>query len=447
MKNVLARNLTHLLEANREEELGRLLASLHPADVAEVIEPLEPEAMVRLFSLLSPETASEVLLELPEYSRERLLSALPVDRLSEMVAEMDSDDAADIVADLPVEHQAAVLESIEPEDSAEVRQLLLYEEDTGGGLMQLELISAREDETVDTVVDRIRRRQDEVEDINYVFVVDSRQRLLGQVSLRRLLLADPLQAMSEIMAPSDLVINVQEDQERVAQKFQKYDVRAAPVVDDQMKLLGRITVDDVFDVAYEEMDEDFLRMGGTSEEEIYEAKVLRISRLRLPWLLTNLTGGLVTGYLVWMFKVALQDVLALVTFIPAIMALGGSVGIQSSTIVVRGLALGRIGPGQIRSALFKEFRVALVLGAVCGLGGAVVAQLWHGHPMLGVVVGLSMMSAITMSSLLGSVSPALFRRLNIDPALASGPFVTMCNDIIGILLYMGIATAFLKILV
>jgi len=447
MKNILTRNLKALIEAEREDELQHLLAGLHPADVAEVLEAQDPELQARVFSLLPPEKASEVLLELSEFSRDQLVRTLPVERLAEIVGHMDSDDATDIVAELPAEHQLVVLDSIEPDDSAEVRRLLLYDEETAGGIMQLELISGREEETVAEVIERIRIKGDEVEDLNYVFVVDDMNRLRGQVSLRRLLLASPERRLEEIMTPCEFVVGAHEDQEHVAQKFMKYDARSAPVVDEQGYLLGRITVDDVFDVVFEEVDEDFYRMAGTSEEELYSDKVFTISRLRLPWLLTNLTGGLVTGYLVWLFKVTLQDVIALVTFIPAIMALGGSVGIQSSTIVVRSMALGRVGSGQIFQVLFKEFRVALILGLVCGLGGALVARFWHGRASLGLIVGVSMMLAITLSALLGAVSPAVFRRLNIDPALASGPFVTMCNDIVGILLYMGIATAFLKLLV
>lgn len=447
MKDIIQRNLDSFLEGGRDEELGRLLVDLHPADVAEIIEYEDEDVKRRVFGLLAAEQAAEVLLELSDVAREQILEPIDVDRLSEMVAEMDSDDAADIVAELKAEDQAAVLEAIEPEDSAEVRRLLLYDEESAGGIMQLELISAREDETVAEIVERIREIGDEVEDLNYVFVVDTQNRLRGWVSLRQLLLARSDQHLGEMMVSCELVIPVDEDQEQVAQDFQKYDVRSAPVVDAQGRLLGRITVDDVFDVYSEEVDEDFYRMAGTSEEEVYSDRILRISRLRLPWLLVNLTGGLVTGYLVWLFKVALQDVLALVTFIPAIMALGGSVGMQSSTIIVRGMALGRIGTGQVASVLFKEFRVAMIMGVVCGLGGAIVARIWHGRSDLGLIVGLSMLAAITMSSMLGSVTPAAFRRLNIDPALASGPFVTMCNDVVGILLYMGIATVMLKLTV
>ena len=356
MKDILARNIDSFFESGREEELARLLADLHPADVADILEAQPDETLAAVFALLEPETASEVLLELEEFARDHVINTSSVDRLSQMVAEMDSDDAADIVADLPDHDAAAVLESIEPEDSAEVRQLLLYDEDTAGGIMQLELISASEDQTIADVVEMIRSRADEVEDLNYVFVVDRNRRLRGWVSLQSMLLGKPGDRLGDFMSPCELEVRVDADQEEVAQDFQKYDVRAAPVVDDQGRLLGRITVDDIMDVFSEETEEDFYRLAGTSEEEIYSDRVLKISRLRLPWLLANLSGGLVTGYLMWLFKVALQDVLALVTFIPAIMALGGSVGIQSSTIVVRNIALGRAGSDHIGQTIFKEFR-------------------------------------------------------------------------------------------
>lgn len=444
MKNIIARNISAFLDGSREEELGRLLIDLHPADIAEVLESLDQDYKIRIISLLDSERASEVLLEMPETSRSQVMDPMSVERLSEIVSEMDSDDAADIVADLSEDNAAAVLSNIEPEDSAEVRQLLLYDEDTAGGIMQLELISGLENQNVAEAVEKIRSLEEEVEDLSYVFVVDRAGILRGEVSLKTLLLAQKDVLLKDLMTPSELVVRVHEDQEEVAQDFQKYDVRSAPVVDEQGKLLGRILVDDVFDVIFEEVDEDFYRMAGTSEEEIYSDRVLTISRLRLPWLLVNLAGGLVTGYLVWMFKVALQDVLALVTFIPAIMALGGSVGIQSSTIVVRSIALGRISTGRVGQAIMKEFKVALIMGLVCGLGGAVVARLWHGRLVLGLIVGLSILLAIIFSSILGAVTPAAFKRFNIDPALASGPFVTMCNDMLGIILYMGIATVFLK---
>ncbi|MBW2091911.1 MAG: magnesium transporter [Deltaproteobacteria bacterium] len=439
-------DLIRLLEKGHEQEFAALLEGLHPADVAELLEFLADEDKVRFFSLLDPKLAAEVLATLPDYSQELLTSALPVDILSKAVDEMDSDDATDIVASLSDEDASSILATIDDQDSEEISHLLKYEEDTAGGLMQLEMVVALENDTVAEAIEKIRAKQHEVQDLNYVFVVTDGQKLSGQVDLQTLVLSDPQTRLKDLVSPIELVVNVDEDQEEVARKFMKYDARSAPVVNDAGKLLGRITIDDVIDVVQEEASEDFYRMGGTHEdEELYAGRVFKIARLRLPWLLVNLLGGLLSGYLIWLFKVTLKDVLVLVTFIPIIMALGGSVGIQSSTIIVRGLALGRFGPGQVFKILFRELRVVMILGFFCGIGVAFATQLWQGTAILGLIVGLSMLIAITLSGTLGSLTPLIFKRFNVDPALASGPFVTIMNDIVGLSVYMGIATFFIRL--
>ncbi|MBW2086443.1 MAG: magnesium transporter, partial [Deltaproteobacteria bacterium] len=433
-------------EKGREEEFARLIKGLHPADVAELMEFLEGHDKVRFYFLLDPKLAAEVLLSLPEHSREHLLSILPVKLLSRAVDEMDSDDGTDIVASLSDEDASSILATIDVEDSDEISRLLKYREDTAGGLMQLELVVAGENETVAEAIEHIRAKQHEVQDLNYVFVVDENHKLLGQVDLQTLVLSSPDTRLREVVSPVELIINVDEDQEEVARKFMKYDTRAAPVVSDKGILLGRITVDDVIDVVQEEASEDFYRVAGTHEdEELYQSHVFKIVKLRLPWLLVNLLGGFLSGNLIWLFKVTLKDVLVLVAFIPIITALGGSVGIQSSTIVIRGLALGRFGRGQVLRILARDLRVALALGLVCGSGAALAAGLWQSTAILGLVVGLSMFLAITLAGTLGSLTPLILKRLNIDPALASGPFTTAMNDITGLTIYMIIATAFLRI--
>lgn len=439
-------DLIRFLEKGREEEFAQLIKGLHPADVAELMEFLEGDDKVRFYSLLDPKLAAEVLLSFPEHSQEHLLSILPVKLLSRAVDEMDSDDGTDIVASLSDEDASSILATIDVEDSDEISHLLKYREDTAGGLMQLELVVAEENETVAEAIEHIRAKQHEVQYLNYVFVVDKNHKLLGQVDLQTLVLSSPDTRLREVVSPVELIVNVDEDQEEVARKFMKYDTRSAPVVSGEGILLGRITVDDVIDVVQEEASEDFYRMGGTHEDEgLYPEHVFKIVRLRLPWLLVNLLGGLLSGYLIWLFKVTLKDILVLVAFIPIIMALGGSVGIQSSTILVRGLALGQFGRGQMLKILIREFRVVLVLGLVCGVGVALATRLWDGTAILGLVVGLSMFLAMTLAGTLGALTPLLFKRFHVDPALASGPFVTVMNDIVGLSIYMAIATVFLRI--
>ena len=235
------------------------------------------------------------------------------------------------------------------------------------------------------------------------------------------------------------------DQEDVARLFQKYDILSAPVVEANGTLLGRITIDDIVDVIEEEVSEDLLRMGGTHEDElVYGDQIWKISRYRLPWLLTTLLGGLLTGYLLWLFKVALTDAIVLVTFVPVIMALGGSVAIQSTTITVRGMATGQIDLQRLGRTILKEIRVGLLMALACGLTLGLAAEIWHRNPALGLSVGLSLATVIVVSSIMGTLIPVVFQKLGIDPAVSSGPFVTIVNDISGLLIYLAISTGFLK---
>lgn len=435
-------------EEGRASKLRETLAGLHPADVARLLEFLHDEDKQLAFKQLDNTLACTVLVELSEHSREEVLEALPPERVAAIVDELDSDDATDIVATLPEHLARFVLRKIDAQDSKEVRTLLKYPEDTAGGIMQLEMVWARDTDTIATVIEKVRSKKQEVEKLNNVFVVDSRHKLLGFIPLLHLLLLPPSQKLSATMESCPVIVKVTEDQEEVANKFMRYDVYSAPVVDDDDHLLGRITADDIFDVVYEETSEDFLRMAGTRQEEIiYGSKILKISRLRLPWLVTNLFGGLITGYLMWMFKLTIKDFVALITFIPVITAMGGNVGIQSSTIMVRGFAVGRITFSDLGRILFKEVRVALIMGLVCGSVVGIVAIVWHGKPILGLIVGVAMSLAILVASLMGTLSPVFFKKINIDPALASGPFVTTANDIVGILIYLSIASLSLKYLI
>jgi magnesium transporter len=234
----------------------------------------------------------------------------------------------------------------------------------------------------------------------------------------------------------------------VARIFQKYDLLSAPVVEGDGTLVGRITIDDIMDIIEEEVSEDIFRMAGTHEDElVYGDKIWKISRLRLPWLITNLFGGLLTGYLLWIFKVALHDAIVLVTFVPVITGMGGNVGIQSSSITVRGLATGDVDLQRLGRTIFKEVRVGLLMALACGFTLGAVAEIWHHNPALGFAVGSAMAAAIVVASLMGTLVPIIFKRLGVDPAVASGPFVTTANDITGILIYLSISTVFLKYII
>ncbi len=440
--------LAGLCDEGALERIARELEPMHPAEVAHVMDHLSAENKRTVFAALDAAAASEVIVELSDYSREQILDNIQTQRVADIVDDLPSDEATDIIADLPDEQAAEVLERIDAEDSQEVRTLLQYEEDSAGGIMQLELVSVRSQQSVTEVIEAIRARRDEVENLVNVYVVDRFEQLKGILPLNKLILAQPDELVENIMEPCPLVISADEDQEAVAQKFRRYDMMSAPVVDDQNRLLGRITIDDVVDVLSEEADEDFMRLAGSSEVEIiYSEQIFRISRLRLPWLLSNLLGGLVSGWLLWLFRVTLTDAIFLISFVPVIMAMGGNVGVQSTTIMVRGIAVGWVAPGTMARVLLREFKVALLMGAACGLVAGGAGFFWHGNWALGLVVGLSMMGAMTVAATLGTLAPAFFQSIKVDPAVSSGPFVTTANDILAILIYFAFATAFYRYLV
>ncbi|MDR2140970.1 MAG: magnesium transporter [Deltaproteobacteria bacterium] len=435
-------NIQPLLEEGRENELASLLDTLHPADVAEALSPLDMEDTIKVVSLLDVAQAAEVLVELSESSRDQVTLGLPRDKLTQMVAEMDSDDAADIVGDLNEDAAEEVLKAIGDEESEDVRRLLMYDEETAGGLMQLELVAASGSDTVAKVINDIRAVSEDLGDLGCVYVVDQARALQGEISLKDLLLAYPGQTLGQLIqkAPG-LVVRVDEDQKAVAQKFRKYDVRSAPVVDSQNRLLGRITVDDIIDVVDEETDKDFYRLAGSSEEEVYTSGAWRRAGLRLPWLLFNLGGGLLTSLIIDYFESSFQKTMALVAFVPMVMSLSGAVGSQSATITVRGLATGRIASGLIFRSLGMEQKVATIMALVFGLAVTLIAGTLHEAPRLGLAVGLSIGAAVLVSAFLGAVTPLFFRAVSVDPALASGPVVTSANDVASLLIYAAIGSS------
>lgn len=447
-RSELISRLKLFVNRNKLDDALQILADLHPADIADLLEALQESEKIDIFKRLNTVTASEVMAHLSEFSRDQILPDLSPRRLGEIVDELDSDDAADLLTGVPEEVVEKVLARIEAEDSEHLRRLLVHGEETAGGIMQAELLAVPQEATVAEAIDRVRLLGDNLDYLTNVFVIDAQSRVLGQLSLKRLILANPGDKVSQVMETNFKTIPVNMDQEDVARIFQKYDLLSAPVVEADGTLVGRITIDDIMDIIEEEVSEDILRMAGTHEDELaYGDKIWKISRLRLPWIITNLFGGLLTGYLLWMFKVALHDAIVLVTFVPVITGMGGNVGIQSSTITVRGLATGGVDLHRLGRTIFKEVRVGLLMALACGFTLGAVAEIWHHNPALGFAVGSAMAAAIVVASLMGTLVPIIFKRLGVDPAVASGPFVTTANDITGILIYLSISTLFLKYIV
>ncbi|OQX95224.1 magnesium transporter [candidate division KSB1 bacterium 4572_119] len=440
----IVENLKYLIDANRKVIIRNIIIDLHPADLAEILHYLNEENSNYIFSLLNAEVASDVIAEMDDISRDKILDDLDEQRISEIVDEMDSDDATDLVSDLPDDMVQKVLDSIDKEDSEEVIELLTHDEDTAGGIMAKEYVAVNKNLTVQQVIDEIRTKSEEVDDLYYIWVVDNEDKLVGIVSLKVLILASPKVKISEIMDPEIVSVKTDMDQEEVANIAKKYDLVSIPVTDDHGKLVGRITFDDVADVMEEEASEDMQRMAGiTDEEEFRETSILRISQVRLPWLLVGFVGQLGSAFILSRFEASLSQIIAAAFFIPIIMAMGGNAGIQSSTIMVRGMATGEIDLFEIRKRLFREIAVSLLNGLICGFLLYLVVSVFLKQASFGLLLGVVLFFIIIMASFMGALIPVILKKINIDPAIATGPFITTSNDVIGLLIYLGLITEFL----
>jgi len=441
-------DLEKLINAGQEIKILTLISRFHPDDIAELLENLEEEEKSKLFRLLDVETASDVIMELNDISRELIIEDMSSEELSEIVDDMPSDDAADFIGDLPEEQKQEILSHLDQEKSEDVQMLLEYPEDSAGGIMQTELISVKQHLTVSAAIDLIRSLSDEVEDFHNVFATDENEKLVGVLPLRKLILAKPETSISSIMDKSLIYVNADMDQEEVANTVKRYDLISLPVVDSDMHLLGRIMVDDVIDVIQEEDSEDIFRMVGISEEEdvVYSGAIYKVCMTRLPWLVFILFGTLLSGYFLWVYESTLKELLALVTFVPVICAMSGNVGVQSTSIVIRGLATGRIDFLNLKKMVLKELVVGIVIGLICAFIGACIGVLWHGNMIMGVSIFLAMFITITFAAFTGVLIPVFFKKMKIDPAVASGALVTTSNDLIAINIYFLLASWLMKTL-
>ncbi|MBE0500706.1 MAG: magnesium transporter, partial [Desulfuromonadales bacterium] len=421
-----------LIRRGASPSLSNLLSKSHPADVAHLFHDLERREQRILFELIAdPEMAATVLSELDPEVSAQLLENLNKAEIVTILDGMANDDAVDVIQNFPEGLAEEILQLMEDEASQELEQLLQYEEDTAGGIMSPDIFSLSEEMTVREAIGAIQQAE-HVEMVFYLYVTDAHNHLVGVLSLRQLLTVAPEKLLGEVMARDVISVRTDVDQEEVARMVEKYNILAIPVVNETNKLMGVITVDDIIYVLRREATEDIYKMAGASDEELLLGyRSFKIARLRLPWLLTNLLGGVATGFLMWRFKVTLETVIALITFIPVITGMGGNVGAQSATIVVRGFATGRIDFSSIRRVIFRELRVGVLMGVVCGCVIGVIAYVWHGNVYLGLVVGIAMIFAITVAAAMGVIAPAFFKRIGIDPAIAAAPFVQTANDITG----------------
>jgi magnesium transporter len=444
-KPELTHRISEDLTQGNIQGIRETLSDVHPSEIVAILQNFDAEDHPKILEALDNETASEVILELDPEHREDILEDLDAEKIADIADEMDSDDAADLLGELPELTAQTVLDKMDPEEAKDVKPLLKYPEDTAGGIMQTELVKVSQNSTVRDTINWIRLIADEVEDFQLVFITDDQDKLLGQIPLKELVLATPGTNVTDIMEPIEVTTTPYVDQEEVAKTFQKYDIFSLPVVDSRGLLLGRITADDVLDVLSEEASEDLFQMAGVGDSlhPMYTPTVTRI-KLRTPWLLLTLVGELFIAFIiVYAFQPTLEKVAILAAFMPAIMATGGNVGIQTTTIIIRSLGMGTINVKQIFKLILSEVRVGLALGVICGFIAAIIGGLIsYNEPQvfrLSLAVFVAMVSATLATSFIGVAAPLILNKLDFDPAAASGPFLTMFNDIFGSVFYLFIA--------
>ncbi len=427
-----------------------LKSGVHPGDLLDFFEDLEIEQKVELMEKLSAEEAALIFEEMEVFEQAEILVLLEEERAKFVLTSLASDDAADLIGELSPDDAQKMMELIGREElPVDFGDLLKYPEDSAGGIMTTEFISLPADIPVEDAIARLREIAPEAETIYYVYVVDEENHLIGVLSLRDLIASSDGTIIKNIMRQNVISVNAELDQEKVARIVSKYDLLAVPVIDDRTRLLGIITVDDVIDVIEQEATEDIYRLAGASEVEgmeLTKATVGKVVRLRMPWLFISMAGGILSGSVIGGFESTLEAIVMLAVFIPVLMDMGGNVGTQSSTIFVRGLATGEIERSELWPYFFREIRIGVVMGFLCGVLISIAAFFWQGNVYLGLVVGISMLATISVASLIGTLVPMICSMINIDPAITAGPFVTTIKDVTGLLIYFTVASVFLEYL-
>lgn len=425
-----------------EEALKEYLEEQHPEDIAEYLETLDDrEEQAALIQVLEPEDAAEVLFAIDDKElMVSILLELPRNMASAIANEIPSDEAADMLEDLDDNERSRILSLFEDEAVDDITDLLTYESDTAGGLMTTEFVVVPVFVNAEKAIEIIRMYAPDAETIYYVYVIDGLNHLVGILSLRELIIAGPETAIGDIMRQNVTSVNVRDDQEEVADIMSKYSLLALPVVDDEDHILGIITVDDIVDVIQDEASEDIYRMAGTTEAEMDEgASVITAYASRLPWLLITIFGGICSGTVLDHFELTLQQVAALIIFIPMMTGIAGNVGTQSCTVTVRGLATGNVTTKEAFGTILREALLGFALGLTVGAIVCLVASFWQHSMALGITVGLTLILNNFMAALLGTVVPLTLERLHVDPAVASSAFITTTTDVLGLFNYSMIA--------
>ncbi|MEZ4577839.1 MAG: magnesium transporter [Desulfobacterales bacterium] len=444
---ILTETIKRLMRRGSEQRLAKIVSKVHAADLPSVFSSLSASSQRRLFRLIrDPEKRAIVISELDEDIGLNIIEDLSLSELAEIIENMPSDDSVAFIRMLRPQTAEAVLGMMEKTESEEVEGLLRYEDDTAGSIMNPDFIALKEDMTSKEVIESLQSQEYlDVEMPFYIYVVDANGHLVGVSSLRQLVVEPPARQLKDFMARDVISVTTDMDQEEVARIVARYDFLAVPVVDQDEKMVGIVTVDDIIDVIREEATEDILKMAGVGEEFVETKSIVRSTRIRLPWLFASFLGGIVAIFIIGYFEESLKQVSYLALFIPVIMGMGGNIGIQSSTIVVRGIATGRINIRHLWSVVSKELAIGIILGLFYGLILGTLVRFHYSLDALAISVAIGVLSSMAVAALVGSFMPMMFARMHIDPAVATGPFVTSSIDIISVLIYFQVATILLGI--
>jgi len=441
-KNFLE-NIKGLISENDDVALLKLLSEEHPADIAEIIDQLGLDDATYLFKLLDSELTAEALMDIDEDDREKILKNLSAQEIADEIDELDTDDAADIISELPEERVTEVISELEDDDHAkDIVELLNYEEGTAGSLMAKELVKVKETWMVPTCVRKMRSQAQEVTRVHSIYVVDQKNHLIGRLSLKDLLVASAKDKIANIYIPKVDSVHFNDKGEDVARLMQKYDLEAIPVVDDDNILIGRITIDDIVDLIKEEAEKDYQMAAGITEDIDADDSILDKTKARLPWLILGLVGGLAAASIMGGFEEALTQFPELFFFTPLIAAMAGNVGVQSSAIIVQGLANDNI-RGSMFNRMFKEIGLSIVNGVILALLIFVFGFFFNYDINISITLSISLIIVIILASLIGTFVPLILDKNGIDPAVATGPFITTSNDIFGIFIFFYIAKVIL----
>jgi len=437
----IIQEISQLISNKKNKEIKKKVNEIHYADLAEIINELNFQESIYLIKLIDSDKTSDVLTELDEDVREKILERLSEKEIAGEIKELDSDDAADILSELSDEKQEKVISLIKDENITDnIRELLNYEEDSAGGLMAKELISVNENWSVLTCLREIRKQAKDITRVHSIYVLNKKKVLIGRLSLKDLITSPSKSKIKEIYIPKVDFVNVNDSADEVAKLMSKYDLEAIPVVNDKTELLGRITIDDIVDYIKDEAEEDYLLAAGISNDVEADDSILELTKARLPWLILGLFGGLGSVFILESFEniMATKELRALFFYTPLIAAMAGNVGVQSSAIVVQGLANDQI-KGSLISRLIKEISLTLLNGIILSLIIIVFGLLINQSIDMSITISVSMILVIIVAALIGTSVPIILEKFGIDPAIATGPFITTGNDVVGILLFFYIA--------